>query len=68
MEKEKAPQKRDSNKECVCKAAVVKVIVTESVVGSGRDEDPIRKIVQYWSFEGELLAVSDPISRYGKIV
>ena len=65
---EKAPQKRDSNKECVCKAAVIKVIVTESVVGSGRDEDPIRKIVQYWSFEGELLAVSDPISRYGKIV
>ena len=68
MEKEKAPQKRDSNKECVCKATVIKVIVTESVVGSGRDEDPIRKIVQYWSFEGELLAVSDPISRYGKIV
>ena len=68
MEKEKAPQKRESNKECVFKAAVIKVIVTESVVGSGRDEDPIRKIVQYWSFEGELLAVSDPISRYGKIV
>jgi hypothetical protein len=68
MEKEKAPQKRDGNKECVCKAAVIKVIVTESVVGSGRDEDPIRKIVQYWSFEGELLAVSDPISRCGKIV
>ena len=68
MEKEKGPQKRDSNKECVCKAAVIKVIVTESVVGSGRNEDPIRKIVQYWSFEGELLAVSDPISRYGKIV
>lgn len=68
MEKEKAPQKRDGNKECVCKAAVIKVIVTESVAGSGRDEDPIRKIVQYWSFEGELLAVSDPISRCGKIV
>lgn len=68
MEKEKAPQKRDGNKECVCKAAVIKVIVTESVVGSGRDEDPIRKIVQYWSFEGELLAINDPISRCGKIV
>lgn len=68
MEKEKAPQKRDRNKECVCKAAVIKVIVTESVVGSGRDEDPIRKIVQYWSFEGELLAISDPISRCGKII
>ncbi|WP_302812783.1 hypothetical protein [Phascolarctobacterium faecium] len=68
MEKEKSPVKQGGNNKCVCKAAVIEVIVTESVVGSGSDADPIRKIVQYWSFEGELLAVSDPISRYGKIV
>lgn len=45
MEKEKAPQKRDSNKECVCKAAVIKVIVTESVVGSGLSRKEINKII-----------------------
>lgn len=38
------------------KAKVIKVIVTESMIGRGIPEDPVRVIYQYWDFKGNLLA------------
>lgn len=43
-------------------AKVISVIVTEAIVGRGTEDDPVRSVLQYWSFQGELLAVSDPLS------
>lgn len=42
-------------------AKIVPVIVTESLRGKGSEEDPVRKVKQYWSCEGELLAENDPV-------
>ena len=38
-------------------AKVIQVIVTESLVGRGTDEDPCYTQKKYWSFDGELIAV-----------
>jgi len=37
-------------------AQVVEVIRTKSLIGAGTEEDPVRVITQYWSFDGKLLA------------
>lgn len=38
----------------------IKVIVTETVIGRGNnDDDPCRRVKQYWSLGGELLATHD---------
>lgn len=42
-------------------AKVIQVIVTESLVGLGTEEDPVRSVLQYWSLNGELLAKTDPV-------
>ncbi len=44
-------------------AKLIQVIETESEVGRGTDNDPVRTVKQYWSTEGELLAISDPLVR-----
>ena len=41
-------------------ARLLEVIEVISNRGSGTEEDPYRKVVQYWSKAGELLAESDP--------
>ena len=41
------------------KAKVIKVIKTESLIGKGIAEDPVRLIYQYWDFKGNLLAQND---------
>ena len=43
-------------------AKVIQVIVTESLVGRGTDDDPCYTQKRYWSFDGELIAigVNDP--------
>jgi hypothetical protein len=41
------------------KAKVMKVIRTESLIGRGIPEDPVRIIYQYWDFKGKLLASYD---------
>lgn len=48
-----------------CDAArVEQVIVTESIRGGGMDDsDLVRRVTQYWSFDGTLLAESDPATR-----
>ena len=43
------------------KAEVIQVIRTESIIGRGIEEDPVRTIYQYWDFEGNLLASKDTL-------
>lgn len=43
------------------KAKVIKVIRTESIIGNGTKEDPVRHIYQYWDFKGNLLAKNDTL-------
>lgn len=43
-------------------AKVIQVIQTMTTVGAGTSSDPNRVILQFWSLEGELLAVNDPVS------
>ena len=45
-------------------AKVICVIETESCVGYGTDDDPCRRVIQYWDFDGCLLAASDPCREY----
>lgn len=40
-------------------AKVIQVIETRSLAGAGLPGDPVRELVQYWSFEGEKLAQRD---------
>lgn len=40
-------------------AKVVQVIETKALKGLGTEEDPARIVVQYWSFDGKLLAEND---------
>lgn len=37
-------------------AKVIQVIETKSIIGSGVASDPYRIIIQYWDFNGNLLA------------
>ena len=43
------------------KAEVIQVIKTESIIGRGIKEDPVRLIYQYWDFNGNLLAQKDTL-------
>ena len=42
------------------KAEVIQVIRVSVAVGQGVEKDPCRNAAQYYSLDGELLAVSDP--------
>lgn len=44
------------------KAKVMKVIRTESIIGRGIPEDPVRYIYQYWDFKGNMLAKHDTLN------
>lgn len=41
-------------------ARVIQVIETKSLKGRGVDSDPVRVIKQFWDFDGNLIAESDP--------
>jgi hypothetical protein len=41
-------------------ARIVRVIEVVAARGAGVINDPIRQVVQYWSFDGTLLAEDDP--------
>lgn len=43
------------------KVKVMQVIETESIIGKGIPEDPVRLIYQYWDFKGNLLAQNDTL-------
>lgn len=44
-------------------ARVIQVIETTALRGEGTEEDKCRKVKQYWDFEGNLLAESDPCTK-----
>ncbi len=41
-------------------ARVIQVIETKALRGVGTEEDPVRMVIQYWGFDGTLLAEHDP--------
>ncbi|SHI23857.1 hypothetical protein SAMN02745823_03774 [Sporobacter termitidis DSM 10068] len=41
-------------------AKVIQVIETSSTTGTGKPDDPVRTITQYWRFNGKLLFTADP--------
>lgn len=41
------------------KAKVMQVIETQSIKGAGTEENPARTVIQYWDFDGNLLAEND---------
>lgn len=43
-------------------ARVIQVIETRSLAGIGTREDVCREVIQYWDFEGHLLASFDPLN------
>lgn len=47
-------------------AKVVEVIEVRSTIGKGNEADPIRQIVQYFNFTGQLLAIQDPAHWYDR--
>lgn len=44
------------------RAKVIRVIKTESMLGRGISEDPVRILYQYWDFKGNLLASKDTLN------
>lgn len=40
-------------------AKVISVIETRAMKGAGINNDPVRQLIQYWDFEGNLLAEFD---------
>lgn len=41
-------------------ARVIQVIETRTLRGMGTEEDNCREVIQYWDFDGNLLAEEDP--------
>ena len=41
-------------------ARIISVIEIQSDKGEGGPGDPVRRYAEYWSLQGELLAVNDP--------
>lgn len=42
-------------------AKVIQAIETQSIKGAGTEENPVRIVIQYWDFDGNLLAERDTI-------
>ena len=40
-------------------AEVIQVIRTKENIGDGTEKDPVRIVIRYWDFEGNLLAEND---------
>lgn len=41
-------------------ARIITVIETTALRGCGTEEDPCRRVRQYWSLDGKLLGENDP--------
>ena len=41
-------------------AKVIQIIQTTALAGDGSPENPCRRVVQYWDFDGTLLFTQDP--------
>lgn len=44
-------------------ARIIQVIETKALCGSGTEGDACRCVIQYWDFEGNLLAENDPCEK-----
>lgn len=44
-------------------AKIIEVIETKALRGRGTEADPVRYVLQYWSFEGKLLWENDLFSK-----
>ena len=40
-------------------AKIVKLIRTAATMGAGTEDDPVRRVYQYWSLDGKLLFTED---------
>lgn len=49
-------------KQNVENAQVIQVVAIKLVIGDGTNNNPTRSITEYWSFDGELIAISDPLA------
>jgi len=47
----------------VVSAKVIQVIQTKSTRGTGTSADPVREVVGYWDFEGNLIAEKEPVKQ-----
>ena len=48
-------------------ARVIQVIETQAIRGLGvSEDDPVRRVSQYWDFDGLLLAEKDPCQEVGE--
>lgn len=47
-------------KKIVKSARIIEVIEVYTLIGNGTDDDPNRIRKEYWSKDGELLALNDP--------
>jgi hypothetical protein len=43
-------------------ARIIELIESERTAGAGREEDPVRRVYQLWTKDGQLVAESDPWS------
>lgn len=43
-------------------AKVIQVIEVETGRGKGTEDDVMRRVIQYWTLDGELLAEHDPLT------
>lgn len=48
-------------------AKVIQVIQTQSLRGIGTEDDMCRCVIQYWDFDGNLLAEHDPCENEGDV-
>lgn len=55
-----APQRGAAMKGRSKNASLIEVIMVQTCVGEGTEQNPNRIITEYWSKEGRLLAVNDP--------
>lgn len=63
MDDKKKPAPQEQGAVCgrgIKSARIVHVIEIETIVGKGTERDPNRIVTEYWSTEGQLLAVNDP--------
>lgn len=64
----------DEKKELRClmhksnSAKVVMMIEVNTTAGDGSKENPTRAITEYWTLEGELLTVLDPLGTQGRCI
>lgn len=48
-------------------AKIIQVIETKHTRGNSTGADPIREVIQYWDFDGNLIAEKDPLTEVEEI-